>query len=232
MLRYLRLRIPQLLLIISVALPLALVFSFCVTSTGMLDTGTFVMVFTGCTAVMWGGLALYTRDTDRRRHLPDVLMTYVQCGNTTISMKQSEKADIVWQVLQDDALYRKQVRMWGNGLCLMTGKAFIWLPAVLLFTICLMFWFLPGDVVRLIKAAGEADQACVVYMAANLLFTLFVVTVGLAGILHMLGKKEEELVCFRAAYQERVFQWVSGQQETEDEMPASNEAVLNDGEPK
>lgn len=61
MFRYLRLRIPQLLLIISVALPLALIFSFRVTSSGMIDTSTFMMVFTGCTAVMWGGLALYTR---------------------------------------------------------------------------------------------------------------------------------------------------------------------------
>lgn len=178
MVKYFRLRLAQWLLIISVALPMALALSVQVSATGFIDTGTFGMVATGCLAVMWGGLALYTRDIDRQRHLPDVLMTDVPIGDTTVIMKRNEKADIVWQVLQDDALYRKQVRMWGNGLCLVVGKAFIWLPAVLLTAICLMFWFLPGDVVRLIKAAGEADQACVVYMAANLLFTLFVVTGG------------------------------------------------------
>ena len=232
MVKYFRLRLPQCLLIISVALPVALAFSVQVSATGFIDTGTFWMVATGCLAVMWGGLALYTRDIDRQRHLPDVLMTYVPIGDTTVSMKRNEKADIVWQVLQDDAQYRKQVRMWGNGLCLMAGKAFIWLPAVLLTSICLMFWFLPGDVVRLIKIWSEAELACAVYTAANLFFTLFAVTGGLAGLMHMRGRKEEELVCFRAAYQEGVCQWVSGQQKTEDETSASNEGVLNDEEPK
>ena len=211
MLRYLRLRIPQLPIIISVALPLALVFSFCVTPTGMIDTGTFLMVFTGCTAVMWGGLALYTRDTDRRRHLPDVLMTYVQCGNTTISMKQSEKADIVWQVMQDDALYRKQAWMWVNGLCLMAGKAFIWSPAILLSAICMMFWFASGDVVRQVKDWHDADLTCAVYTVANFLFSLFVSTGALAGLLCVMEKKEGEIICFRAAYQEKLHQFARQQ---------------------
>lgn len=179
MIRYLRQRMPQLLLIISVALPLALVFSFNVTSSGMIDTGTFLMVFIGCVNFFWGGLALYTRDTDRRRHLPDALMTYVQSGNTTISMKQNEKADIIWQVLQDNALYRKQLRLWGRGLGLMIARGGTLVGGILLSVVCLMAWFVQGDVVQLIKNGSEADLACAVYTAANFLFTLAVLTGGL-----------------------------------------------------
>ena len=91
-----------------------------------------------------------------------------------------------------------------------------------------MFWFVPGDVVRLIKAAVEAYQACFVYMAANLLFILFVVTGGLAGMMHMRGRKEEELVSFRTAYLGGVCQWVSEQQKTENETPASTEEMMRD----
>ena len=77
------LRVPQLMLILSVSLPLALVFSAHVSASGFIDAGSFQAIFTGSTAVLWGGLALYTRDTDRRRQLPDVFMTYVNCGNTS-----------------------------------------------------------------------------------------------------------------------------------------------------
>ncbi|MEI7412281.1 hypothetical protein [Pectobacterium aroidearum] len=223
MANYLRLRLPQWLLIISIALPVTVLFSVHVSAVGFIDTGTFWMVLTGSIVVMWGGLALYTREIDRQCGLPDGLMTFVKYENTTASMKQNQKAEIIRMILQDDSLYRKQIRQWGKGLCLMAGKAFIWLPAVLLTAICLMFWFFPGDVVRQIRDWRDADLACVVYTAANLFFTLFVVTGGLAGMMHMYGKKEEELVCFRAAYQERVCQWISGQQQTEDETPAMND---------
>lgn len=211
MTRYLRLRMPQLLLIISVALPLALVFSFNVTSSGMIDTDTFLMVFIGCVNVFWGGLVLYTRDTDRRRHLPDALMAYVQSGNATVSMKQNEKADIIWQILQDDALYRKQLRLWGRGLVLMMAKGASWMPAILLSAACLMFWFAPGDVVQVIKNWRDADLACVVYTVANLLFSLFVSTGAMAGLLCVMEKKEGEIICFRAAYQEKLHQFARQQ---------------------
>ncbi|MCD9134020.1 hypothetical protein [Escherichia coli] len=212
MVKYFRLRLAQWLLIISVALPVALAFSAQVSATGFIDSGTFGMAATGCLAVMWGGLALYTRDIDRQRHLPDVLMTDVPIGDTTVSMKRNEKADIVWQVLQDDALYRKQVRMWGNGLCLMAGKAFIWLPAVLLTSICLMFWFVPGDVVRLIKNWRSRPGLRRIHGCEPLIHP-FCCDGGLAGMIHMIGKKAEELVCFSAAYQEGVHRYARQQRE-------------------
>ena len=210
--RYFMLRVPQLMLILSVSLPLALVFSAHVSASGFIDAGSFRAIFTGSTAVLWGGLALYTRDTDRRRQLPDVFMTYVNCGNTSVSMKVNEKAEIAWQILQRDALFKKQTRMWWRAVGFVLRRAIVRTPAVLLAAACLVLWFSPVRVVALVADIHSGAATCLVYAAGNILIFAYVLTGAAFALCEMLRRRQGDFICFTQEYQARVREFARAQQ--------------------
>lgn len=228
MFRYFRLRVPQVMLILSFTLPLAFVFSAHVSASGFIDAGSFWTIFGGGTVVLWGGLALYTRDTDRRRQLPDVFTTYVSCGSTGVSMKVNEKAEIVWQILQNDALFKEQTRIWWRAVRMMLEKALIWTPPVLLCALGMVFWFLPDAVVVLADGIHSGAARCLVYLAGNILFTTYVLTGGAFAIREMRGRQEGDVICFTQEYRGRVRESVLVQQKvgaTEDADSVSRQEV-------
>lgn len=212
MFRYFRLRVPQAMLILSFTLPLAFLFSFHLSAKGVFDAWQFWTLFTGSTVVMWGGLALYTRDIDRKRQLPDALWTYVKCGNTSVSMKVNEKAEIIWQILQSNALFRKQTRMWWRAVRFTLENAIVRAPAILLAAISLMFWLSPDQVVALVADIQTGAATCQVYAAGNILFIVYTVTGGVFGVCEMFQKQEGGLFCFAPEYQARVREFARAQQ--------------------
>lgn len=212
MFRYFRLRVPQVMLILSFTLPFALLFSLHLSAKGVIDAWSFWTLFTGSTAVMWGGLALYTRGIDRKRQLPDALRTYVNCSNTCVGMRENEKADIIWQILQNDALFKKQTRMWWRVVGVMLRKAFGRAPAVLLPAVCLVLWFSPDEVVALVADIQTGAATCLVYAAGNILFIVYIATGGVFGVCEMLRRQEGDLFCFEPEYQERVREFARAQQ--------------------
>lgn len=212
MFRYFRLRVAQVMLILSFTLPLGLLFSLHLSAGGVIDAWSFWTLFTGSTAVMWGGLALYTREIDRRRQLPDALLTYVNCGNTSVSMKVSEKADIIWQILQSDALFRKQTRMWWRAVRFILRKAFVRAPALLLAAISLVLWFSPDEVVALVENIQAGTATCLVYAAGNTLFIVYIVTGGVFGACEIFQKQDGDVFCFAPEYQARVREFARAQQ--------------------
>lgn len=212
MFRYLRLRMPQIMLILSITLPLALVFSLKVSASGFFDAGMFWTIFSGSTAALWGVLAIYTRDIDRKRQLPDDFMTYVNCGNTCVSMKASEKADITRQLLQDDALFRKQTRVWWRMVGITLRKTFIRTPAVLLGAVCLVFWFSPESVMAVIAGIHSGAVACQVYAAGNFLLIAYIFTGCVVILSEVSRNRDNEIVCFTPAYQERVREFAQAHQ--------------------
>ena len=136
--RYFMLRVPQLMLILSVSLPLAAVFSVQVSAAGPVDGGSFYLHGTVLTAFLWAALALYTRETDRVRHLKSSPVTFVRCDSSFTGMRQHEKAELIWQILQDDELYLKQTQLWWRGLRNCLRILILRGPAVMLLGAALM----------------------------------------------------------------------------------------------
>lgn len=179
---------------------------------------------------MWCGLALYARDIDRRRQLPDVYMTYVPCGNSSVSMRVSEKAGILWQILQDDALFRIQTRMWWRAVGFMLRKAFVRSPAVLLAAVSLMYWLSPDKVVALVADIQTGAATCQVYAAGNILFVVYVLTGGAFGLCEMLRKQEGDFFCFAQKYQEQVRGFALTQRKVSDPTRVDNVSLQEGGE--
>ncbi|QXD01238.1 hypothetical protein [Klebsiella sp. PL-2018] len=226
MFRYFRLRVAQVMLILSFTLPFALLFSFHLSAEGGFDAWQFWTLLAGSTAVMWGGLALYTRDIDRKRQLPDAVRTYVSCGNTSVSMKVNEKADIIWQILQSDVLFKKQTRMWWRAVGFMLRKAFVRAPAVLLPAVCLVLWFSPDEVVALVADIQTGAATCLVYAAGNILFIVYIVAGGVFGICEMFKKQEGDLFCFAPEYQAQVREFARAQQSSDETENAQSVSPL------
>ncbi|QHS50152.1 hypothetical protein GW952_31545 (plasmid) [Klebsiella michiganensis] len=211
--RYFQLSLSQLVLIISLSLPVAFVFSVQISTSGLTDAGTFRLTACGCVAGLWVALAMYMRDTDRRRCLPDVLMTTVRCGNADVDMRQNEKAEIIWQVLNSDALYREQTRMWWRGMRMLLLRAIVRAPATLLLLVAGGLWLCPGDLSALLmqlKAAAPASQAA---FAGGVLLFVYVITGEICALSEIIRCRGKGMVCFVTAYQEGVCRYVRQQRE-------------------
>lgn len=158
MLRYFRLRTPQLMLILSVSLPLAAVFSVQVSAAGPVDGGSFYLHATALTAFLWAALALYTRETDRVRHLTSSPVTLVRCDSSVTGMRQHEKAELIWQILQDDALYRKQTQLWWRGLRNCLRIVMLRGPGVMVAGAALFCWLVPAETASVVRTGTRSAR--------------------------------------------------------------------------
>lgn len=210
------------MLILSFTLPLAFLFSFHLSAKGVFDAWQFWTLFTGSTAVMWGGLALYTRETDRVRHLTSSPVTFVRCDSSLTGMRQHEKAALIWQILQDDTLYRKQTRMWWRAVRFMLESAIVRAPAILLAAISLVFWLSPDQVVALVADIQTGAATCQVYAAGNILLIAYVLTGAAFGLCEMPRRQEGDFFCFAPEYQERVREFARAQQKAGEAENASS----------
>lgn len=174
---YFRLCAAQQVLCVSYSLPVAVLLTAMFSPFGTFSGWLFYALFVTLMALTWGGLALYTRETDRLRHQPDSPEVVVSRGKTLVGIvKQHEKAQLVWEVLQDDELIRSQLRAWWRTVARFVNGAFICLPAVLLMSSWLVFWFVPEAGVMLVEQLRkDAAESLVRWMAGGLT-SLYVIT--------------------------------------------------------
>lgn len=174
---YFRLRVAQQALIVSYSLPLAVLLTAAMSPSGTFSGWLFCGLFVTLMALTWGGLALYTRETDRLRQLTDSPEVVVSRGKTLVGIvKQHEKAQMVWEVLQDDELIRSHLRAWWRTVARFINGAFIYLPAVILMSSWLVFWFAPEAGVWLVEQLRKSPAESLVGWMAGSLTSLYLIT--------------------------------------------------------
>lgn len=116
---YFRLRAAQQVLCVSYSVPGALFLTTAFSSFGTWSVSLFWACLTALMVLTWGGLALYTRETDRVRKLAALREATIRKGECVVvaRMKAHEKAQLMWEVLQDDDVVRRQLQAWGR--CIM-----------------------------------------------------------------------------------------------------------------
>lgn len=174
---YFRLRTAQQVLCVSYSVPVAVLLTAMFSPFGTWSGWLFFALFVMLMALIWGGLALYTRETDRLRQLADSPEVVVSRGKTLVGViKQHEKAQLVWEVLQDDELIRSQLRAWWRTVARFINGAFYYLPAVLLMSVWLVFWFAPEAGVALVEQLRNCPAKSVVGWMAGGLTSLYLIT--------------------------------------------------------
>ncbi|EGU3705128.1 hypothetical protein H0P95_004368 [Salmonella enterica] len=174
---YFRLRTAQQVLCVSYSVPVAVLLTAVLSPFGTWSGGLFFMLFATLMVLAWGGLALYTRETDRLRHLTDSPEVAVSRGKTLVGIVTlHEKAQLVWEVLQDDALIRSQMREWWRTVSRFIHGAFIYLPAIMLMTSWMVFWLVPEEGIKIIGLVRECPAESVVRWAVGGLTAMYVIT--------------------------------------------------------
>lgn len=175
--RYFRLRAAQQVLCFSYSLPVVVLLTAALSPFGTFSGSLFCALFVTLMVLIWGGLALYTRETDRLRHLADSPEVVVSRGKTLVGIvKQHEKAQMVWEVLQDDELIRSHLRAWWRTVARFINGAFICLPAVILMSSWLVFWSAPEAGVWLVEHLRKSPPESLVGWMAGGLTSLYLIT--------------------------------------------------------
>ncbi|RVS02805.1 hypothetical protein [Citrobacter freundii] len=211
--RYFMLRVPQLMLILSVSLPLAAVFSVQVSAAGPVDGGSFYLHGTVLTAFLWAALALYTRETDRVRHLTSSPVVFVRCDSSFTGMRQHEKAELIWQILQDDSLYRKQILLWWRGLRNCLRIVILHGPVVMLPGAALFCWLAPEETASVVRDWHTLSAEKQVQIVGSLLVVGYFITALIWVVNYAAQIREGDGFCFRAAWLESVRRFALQQQE-------------------
>lgn len=142
---YFRLRTAQQVLCVSYSVPAAIFLTTAFSPSGTWSGLWFFNYVVALMALSWGGLALYTRETDRVRQLADSREVTIRNGRRVVvaRMKAHEKARLVWEVLLDDDVIRRQLQVWWHGTARFLAFSIRYLPAAVLMTVWLVFWLIP-----------------------------------------------------------------------------------------
>ncbi len=169
LLSYFHLRSAQHVLCVSYSVPAAIFMTTAFSPFGTWSVSWFFVYLMTLMALSWGGLALYTRETDRVRQLADSRMIAVRNSKCVIvaRMKHHEKARLVWEVLQDDGVIRRQLQAWWRGICRYLTLSFRYLPATVLMTAFLVSWLEPDTGVKIVEQFRECPAESVVRWAAG-----------------------------------------------------------------
>jgi hypothetical protein len=212
---YFRLRAAQQVLCISFSAPVAVFLMLCDARSGTLSGEWFFTWFVMLMVLTWGGLALYTRETDRIRQLADSRMIAVrnnQCG-TVYRMKHHEKARLVWEVLQDDEVIRRQLQAWWPGVTRFITRAVFYMPAVLLMLACMVFWLDPDVGKEVITQVRECPPDRLVRSGAGFLIMLYLMT-GLAWCMAEIAMNRRPVNHFGEAFLAKVAEYQQRGDET------------------
>ncbi|EDU9840523.1 hypothetical protein QD63_004569 [Salmonella enterica subsp. enterica] len=215
---YFRLRTAQQVLCVSYSVPLAI---FLTTAFSPFSTWSGLWFFNYVVALMalsWGGLALYTRETDRVRQLADSREVTICNGRRVVvaTMKAHEKARLVWEVLMDDDVIRRQLQVWWHGTARFLVFSIRYLPAAVLMMVWLVFWLIPDVAGVIVEQIRECPADRVVRWAAGALTSMYVIT-GLAWVIWNVQMDRLPVNCFREAFLAKV----AAYQQCGDEMSAS-----------
>lgn len=205
MFKYLRLRASQQVLCLSFSVPVALFLTTAFSPYGTWSVSWFINYFAALMALVWGGLALYARETDRARKLTDSPTVVIRDGKNGVvdRIKAHERAGLIWGVLQDDDVIRRQLRAWWRGTGRILALSVRHLPSVFLMTACLAFWLVPEAGVRLIGQLRECPPECIVRWAAGGLTSMYILT-GVGRVVCDVVINRVPASCFREAFLPRV----------------------------
>lgn len=124
-------------------------------------------------------------------------------------MKQHEKAQLVWEVLQDDEVILRQLRTWWRGVSRFITRAVLYTPAALLMLVCTVFWLDPDVGKEVVTQLREYPLERLVRSGAGFLIMLYLMT-GLAWFIAEIAMNRLPVNHFReaflvkvAAYQQR-----------------------------
>ncbi|EJQ4903376.1 hypothetical protein NX326_004409 [Salmonella enterica] len=232
LLSYFHLRSAQHVLCVSYSVPVAIFLTTAFSPFGTWSVSWFFVYLMTLIALTWGGLALYTRETDRVRQLADSRMIAVRNNKCVIvaRMKHHEKARLVWEVLQDDGVIRRQLQAWWRGISLYLTLSFRYLPATVLMTAFLVSWMEPGTVVKIVEQFRECPAESVVRWAAGGLACMYMVT-GLAWVMCNILMNRLPVNCFREAFLAKVAAYQQHDDDTSfsDTDAAAEHAELREG---
>ncbi|ELZ3927500.1 hypothetical protein UMV38_003615 [Salmonella enterica] len=208
MLKYLVLRVPQVILILSFSLPMALALSLNPSRSGFINTGMLGLYGIGITAFLWLSLARLTRNTDRCRRLTDSPeITIVNGKQVAGRMKEHEKAEIVWQVLQDDSLYYRLTGLWWRSIYNCLTYAILRGPMVILSALGLACWLAPDYFEILVQDWFTLSVKDQVSLMSSLMFTGYIITVMVWFFFQFIALKQGGDSGFRSVYLERLQQF-------------------------
>ncbi|MCT7070424.1 hypothetical protein [Salmonella enterica] len=205
---YFRLRIAQQVLCVSYSVPVAIFLTTAFSPFGTWSVLWFFVYLMTLMALTWGGLALYTRETDRVRQLADSRMITVRNNKCVIvaRMKHHEKVRLVREVLQDDDVIRRQLQVWWCGISRYLTLSFRYLPAMFLMTACIVSWLEPETGVKIVEQFRECPAESVVRWAAGGLACMYMVT-GLAWVMCDVLMNRPLVNCFREAFLAKVAEY-------------------------
>lgn len=205
MFRCLKLRVSQHALCLSYSVPVAIFLTTAFSPFGTWSVSWFFVYLMTLMALTWGGLALYTRETDRVRQLADSRMIVVRNSKCVIvaRMKHHEKARLIWEVLQDDDVIRRQMQAWWRGVVRFLTLSFRYLPSVVLMTACLVSWLEPDTGVKIVEQLRECPPESIVRWAAGGLTSMYIIT-GLAWVMCDVAMNRLPVNCFREAFLAKV----------------------------
>lgn len=201
---YFRLRAAQQVLCVSYSVPVAIFLTTAFSPFGTWSVSWFFVFLMTLIVLTWGGLALYTRETDRIRHLTVSPKTFIRSGKTVVAgMRQHEKARLIWEVLQDDDVIRRQLQAWWRGISRYLTLSFRYLPAMVLMTAFLVSCLEPGTVVKIVEQFRECPAENVVRWVAGGLACMYMVT-GLTWVMCDILMNRLPVNCFREAFLAKV----------------------------
>ncbi|EAW1476871.1 hypothetical protein CJ745_20030 [Salmonella enterica subsp. enterica] len=208
MLKYFLLRAPQAMLILSFSLPLALALSLEPSFSGLINTSMLGLYGIGITAAIWLSLAYLTRNSDRCRRLSDSPEITIFNGKQVAArMKEHEKAEIVWQVLQDDSLYYRLTGLWWRSMYHCLGYAILRGPLLMLLALGLACWLAPDYVAVMVQDWFALSVKQQVFATGALMSTGYMITVMVWIFYQAIALKQREEPGFRSVYLERVQQF-------------------------
>ncbi|RIG46930.1 hypothetical protein UL70_24545, partial [Shigella sonnei] len=118
-------------------------------------------------------------------------------------MKHHEKARMVWEVLQDDDVIRRQLQTWWRGISRYLVLSFRYLPATVLMTALIVSWLEPDTGVKIVEQFRECPAESVVRWVAGGLACMYMVT-GLAWVICDILMNRLPVNCFREAFLAKV----------------------------
>ncbi|EBX5888164.1 hypothetical protein DP761_12185 [Salmonella enterica subsp. enterica] len=208
MLKYLVLRAPQVMLILSLSLPMALALSLEPSGSGFINTGMLCVYGISITAALWISLAILSRKTDRCRRLTDSPEITVVNGKQVVGrMREHEKAEIVWQVLQDDSLYYRLTGLWWRSIYQCLSYAILRGPVVTLSVLGLACWLAPDYVAVMVQDWFTLSVKQQVLATGGIMLTGYIITVMVWFFFQATALKQNGDPSFRSVYLERVQQF-------------------------
>ncbi len=221
-----RLRAAQQVLCVSYSVPVALFLTTAFSSFGTWSVSLFWACLTALMVLTWGGLALYTRETDRVRKLAasrEATIRKDKCV-VVVRMQAHEKAQLMWEVLQDDDVVRRQLKAWGRCILRYLTLSFRYLPSVVLMAACLVFWLESEEGVKVVESIRKCPPDSIVRWAAGGLTSMYLIT-GLGWITCDVVLNRLPVNCFREALLAKVAEHQQRDERT------SHSGVRNPAEP-